>query len=309
MRLLHARHGDERHRPVQAPSRRPAKPRSASCSTATSAAAPATRTSSRPCRWAAGHGDGHASLTPPRQGDTTWVHPTSPSCRTSARRVRRKEDYRFLTGAGQYTDDIDLANQTLRRVRALAARARRHQVDRHRRGREDARRGRHLQRQGHRRQDGRAALRLADQQPRRHADEGAAAPDPGASARCATSATTSPWWWPRRWSRRKNAAEAVVVDYDVLPAVVSVRDAARSKRPGDARRGARQPVLQVDARRQGGGRRGLRQGGACHEARPGQQPADSQRDGAARGHRQLQPRRPRSTRSTCPTRTRTSSGC
>ena len=26
--------------------------------------------------------------------------------------VRRKEDYRFLTGAGNYTDDIDLANQT-----------------------------------------------------------------------------------------------------------------------------------------------------------------------------------------------------
>ena len=25
--------------------------------------------------------------------------------------VRRKEDYRFLTGAGQYTDDINLANQ------------------------------------------------------------------------------------------------------------------------------------------------------------------------------------------------------
>ena len=26
--------------------------------------------------------------------------------------VLRKEDYRFLTGAGQYTDDIDLANMT-----------------------------------------------------------------------------------------------------------------------------------------------------------------------------------------------------
>jgi carbon-monoxide dehydrogenase large subunit len=25
--------------------------------------------------------------------------------------VRRKEDYRFLTGAGNYTDDINLANQ------------------------------------------------------------------------------------------------------------------------------------------------------------------------------------------------------
>ena len=26
--------------------------------------------------------------------------------------LRRKEDYRFLTGAGNYTDDIDLPNQT-----------------------------------------------------------------------------------------------------------------------------------------------------------------------------------------------------
>ena len=25
--------------------------------------------------------------------------------------VRRKEDYRFLTGAGQYTDDVTMANQ------------------------------------------------------------------------------------------------------------------------------------------------------------------------------------------------------
>jgi len=26
--------------------------------------------------------------------------------------VKRKEDYRFLTGAGNYTDDINIANQT-----------------------------------------------------------------------------------------------------------------------------------------------------------------------------------------------------
>ena len=26
--------------------------------------------------------------------------------------LRRKEDYRFLTGAGNYTDDINLADQT-----------------------------------------------------------------------------------------------------------------------------------------------------------------------------------------------------
>jgi carbon-monoxide dehydrogenase large subunit len=26
--------------------------------------------------------------------------------------VKRREDYRFLTGAGQYTDDVQIANQT-----------------------------------------------------------------------------------------------------------------------------------------------------------------------------------------------------
>ena len=38
--------------------------------------------------------------------------------------VKRKEDYRFLTGAGNYTDDVVAAAPDLRRFRALAARAR-----------------------------------------------------------------------------------------------------------------------------------------------------------------------------------------
>ena len=38
--------------------------------------------------------------------------------------VRRKEDYRFLTGAGQYTDDVVLPQQTHAVFPALAARAR-----------------------------------------------------------------------------------------------------------------------------------------------------------------------------------------
>ena len=38
-------------------------------------------------------------------------------------RVTRKEDYRFLTGTGQYTDDVDAAEPGLRGVCPLAARA------------------------------------------------------------------------------------------------------------------------------------------------------------------------------------------
>ena len=42
-------------------------------------------------------------------------------------RIERKEDYRFLTGAGQYTDDVDLPRQSLCGICALAACACRHQ--------------------------------------------------------------------------------------------------------------------------------------------------------------------------------------
>ncbi len=37
--------------------------------------------------------------------------------------VLRKEDARFLTGAGQFTDDVSMPRQTLRLFPALAARA------------------------------------------------------------------------------------------------------------------------------------------------------------------------------------------
>ena len=57
--------------------------------------------------------------------------------------VRRKEDYRFLTGAGQYTDDIVLANMRQCGVRALAARPRQDPQHRQDRCAGRARRGRH----------------------------------------------------------------------------------------------------------------------------------------------------------------------
>ena len=46
--------------------------------------------------------------------------------------VRRKEDVRFLTGAGQYTDDVTLPHQIVRLFPALAACAREDPQDRHR---------------------------------------------------------------------------------------------------------------------------------------------------------------------------------
>ena len=52
--------------------------------------------------------------------------------------VRRKEDYRFITGGGSYTDDIDRPGPGLRLLRPLAARPR--QDQRHRQERRPRRR-------------------------------------------------------------------------------------------------------------------------------------------------------------------------
>ena len=49
--------------------------------------------------------------------------------------VRRKEDARFLTGAGQFTDDVVMPRQSLRVFPALAARAREDPQHRHARRR------------------------------------------------------------------------------------------------------------------------------------------------------------------------------
>ena len=56
--------------------------------------------------------------------------------------VRRKEDHRFITGKGQYTDDINRPGQTHALFRALAARPRQDQEHRHERRRDDAGRAR-----------------------------------------------------------------------------------------------------------------------------------------------------------------------
>ena len=280
-------HGDERDRPVPAPPERQRgrNPRAARRQHLPLHRLPEHRQGRAAGR--CGHGRSRRFTSPNYAKEyRTWVHPTFASLPHIGESVRRKEDYRFLTGAGQYTDDINLAQPELCRVRALAACAR-HASSRidiaARRG--HARRGRHLHRQGRRGQDGRPALRLADHQHRRHADERAAAPDPGDQGKV----------------RYVGDHVAMVVAETLEQAQERGRSgggrlrraARRGRACADAAKGdgalhdggARQPVLQVGARRQGGGRRRLRQRRACHQAGPGQQPADSQRDGAARGHR------------------------
>ena len=87
--------------------------------------------------------------------------------------VKRKEDLRFITGKGQYVDDINRYGQTYAVfVRSPVAHATIKSIDT-KRGEGRARRRRHLHRRGSRgRQDRRPHLRLDDPFQGRHADEG-----------------------------------------------------------------------------------------------------------------------------------------
>ena len=225
--------------------------------------------------------------------------------------VERKEDERFLTGARpvhrrHHAARPDLrASSCARRTRTRASSS----VDTAA-ATQGARRARHLHRRGLRRQDGRPALRLADQQPRRHADEGAARTRCSPTARCATWATTSRWSWPRRCEQARTPPRRWSTSTTKCCRRWST---SRRRREGAARRcTTRRRTTSATS-----GRIGDKAGVDAAFARRAhvtkldlrQQPAGPQRDRAARGQRQLQPRRRRATRCTSPTRTRTSSGC
>jgi carbon-monoxide dehydrogenase large subunit len=148
--------------------------------------------------------------------------------------VRRKEDYRFLTGAGQYTDDINLPNQRYAAfVRSPHAHARIRSVD----------------------TTAAAAMpgvtRIFTGQ-----DIAAAKLNGLPCGWLITSTDGTPMKEPPHpvlaldrvryvgdhvamvvadtQEQARNAAEAVQVDYDVLPAVVDVRDAAQATSLHDA---------------------------------------------------------------------------
>ena len=229
----------------------------------------------------------------------------------SARASQRKEDYRFLTGAGQYTDDVDAAAPDLRRLPALAARARDDQAastSTRRKAAPGVSRVYH-RRRPRGREGRRPALRLADHRRQRPADEGAAASRRSRRARCATSATASRWSSPRRSTQAKDAAELIEVDYEVLPAVVDARQGAQAARRRCTTIAPDNTCYVWALGDKARGRRGVRQGRARHQARVRQQPPDPQRDRAARGERALHRAPTTATRSTSRTRTRTSSGC
>jgi CO/xanthine dehydrogenase Mo-binding subunit len=106
----------------------------------------------------------------------------------------------------------------------------------------------------------------------------------------------------------KDAAELVEVDYECCRRGGRARRGQRPA-PRHSRRSRPTTSATLGIGRQGGGGRGLCQGRAHHQAGPCQQPARAQRDGAARSQRAVQPQQRRATRCMWPTRTRTSSAC
>lgn len=147
--------------------------------------------------------------------------------------VRRKEDYRFLTGAGQYTDDINLANQKVAVfVRSPHAHAAIKSIDTAAAsampGVVRVFTGKDV--------EGKMGglpcgwlITSTDGQPMKEPPHPILAQGKvryvGDHVAMVVAETLE---------QAKNAAEAVVVDYDVLPAVVDVRDAAKGPALHDA---------------------------------------------------------------------------
>ena len=88
------------------------------------------------------------------------------------------------------------------------------------------------------------------------------------------------------YAQAKDAAEQIDVTYKELPAIISTANADKA---GSAQvwPDAKNSLLRLAHRRQGGDRRGLRQGASRHQDRPGEPAPGGERHGAARGGRRV----------------------
>ena len=184
-----------------------------------------------------------------------------------AQPVRRVEDPRLLLGARALHRRYPAAGDVAWRGAAQPACRRRDHRDRHRGGGGAAGRARdlHRRRSGGRR-DRSAALRGAADQPRRLRHGRPAAS--GAGARGAVRHVGDPVAFivADSITAARDAAEAVAVEYDIAARDHRHRGGAGAGgAAGLARRGG-QPGVRLGDRRQGGDRRAVRQGRACHAA-------------------------------------------
>ena len=150
-----------------------------------------------------------------------------------AQPVRRVEDPRLLKGAGRYTDDIVLPGTLYRRGAAQPARGGENHRARHRAAKALPGVPASTPAPTSRPTASAACPAPSAEEPRRLAAGRAAASGAGATARCAMSAIRWRSSSPKRPKPARDAAEAIEVDYDILP---SVTDLAARDGPGAAAR-------------------------------------------------------------------------
>ena len=196
-------------------------PRAAS--RATCAGAPATTTSSAPCR------PPRASRPTLRRGErvmTVTEEPTATAQPEIGRARRRKEDQRLITGRTRWTDNIQLTGMLhIAMVRSPFAHAKITNIDTVG-GEGAAQRGRGAHRRGPRGGPGRDHQRLAD-----HPRAGGAAP----TCRCAVDRVAFAGEIvavvvARTAAEARDAAELVDVDYEELPAALDLQASPRRTR-------------------------------------------------------------------------------
>ena len=220
VRLLHAGHDHAGRRPAQGEPEPHRARRSGTGSRATCAGAPATTTSSRPCCTPRpGGATGEATA-----GTRMTAVDAAPR---SARTARRKEDQRLITGRTRWTDNITLPGMLhLAMVRSPFAHARITAID--------TERG-----------PGRDRTSSPCSPARTSPTSRASCPTPGRSpptrsprrtrrspsTGSPSPARSSPSWWPAAPREARDAAELVDVDYDELPAVLDLKEAAAGHGP------------------------------------------------------------------------------
>ena len=201
--------------------------------------------------------------------------------------VRRKEDQRFITGKGHYTDDVNRPGQCYAYfLRSPHAHARIKTIDSSGRGQNAGRaRGSH-RRRACRRQDRQSHLRLDDHVQRRLADEDGAAS--GARAREGELR--------RRRGRRRRRRDAGAGQGRRREGQGRLRAAARGDRSGQGAGGGRaanprgrgaQHHLSMAPGRSEGRRSRVQVGKPRHQARLHQQSPGAQCDRAARRDRRI----------------------
>ena len=203
--------------------------------------------------------------------------------------VRRFEDQTLITGKGRYTDDITLPNMAQAVVvRAQAAHANIRKIDvtaaRAMPGVLLVLTGEDLQADGLGDIPCHAPLNNRDGSPRRDTPRPALAVGKvrhvGQPVALVVAETLP---------QAQDAADAIEIDYETLPAVTDARAALAPGAPQLFDGIPGQPRVRLGQRHLGlrRDRCGLRQGRACHHARDGQQPRGRELDGAAQRDRRL----------------------